>query len=138
MTLITKLIEEGVIDSSQSISIQNSINEEGKCLDQILIEELNVDPEKLFNIKKDYFIGYETFHADNTFRVDENILSYIPLDTVKRFSMVPVEIDDNGYFVDKTLFIKEIWEDADIILLLTKHSIILLVILNNYPIDFLI
>ncbi len=97
MSLITKLVEEGVIDSSQSISIQNSMDE-GDSLDKILIVDMAIDPERLMEIKKEYFSDLEVFEADKSYRLDEEILADLPLETVNRYKVVPVGISDDGYF----------------------------------------
>ena len=98
MTLITKLVEEGMIDSSQAISIQNALDE-GESIDKVLIMDMNRDAEKLMEIKKDYFSDVEVFEADKSYRIDEEVLSYIPLDSLRRYKITPIEISEDGYFV---------------------------------------
>ncbi|HIP21516.1 MAG TPA: type II/IV secretion system protein [Candidatus Pacebacteria bacterium] len=97
MSLITEFIEKGVIDNSQSISIQNSMDE-GESLDKILITDLNIEPQKVMEIKKNYFSDIDVFEADESFMVPDEILNNIPLESARRYNMVPINISEEGYF----------------------------------------
>jgi len=97
MTLLTEYIERGLVDSSKTFEIQNSLAE-GKSLDEILINEFLVEESKIFEIKREFFNDIRVLDVDDDFMVPEDVLGYIPLDTAKRFHMVPIRISEDGYF----------------------------------------
>ncbi len=97
MTLITEFMERGLISPADNQKINEALSD-GKSLDEALIEDLGIDESKIIEIKKEYFHDINFFDVDDDYMVPDEVLKYIPLDTVKRFKLVPIKISDDGYF----------------------------------------
>ncbi len=94
-SLIDKFIENKIISPEEAFSVKKEMESTSKTLDQALIG-IGIPEEKIVKIKKDFFSDIPFAEFDKNKTVPESVLNYIPEDSVKRYKIVPLGIDD-GY-----------------------------------------
>lgn len=74
------------------------MNATGKSLDELLLDS-GVDPKTLFEAKKEYFsdIPSRDFDENITEVISDEVLNYIPVDSVKRYKVVPLGLSEDGF-----------------------------------------
>ena len=96
MTLIDYFIKKRIITSDQSFSIKNEIDNSGKILDQLLLEQ-DISPKDILEVKKEYFSAFPLYIFDDIRPVSDKILSFIPIESAERYKIVPLGISSDNY-----------------------------------------
>jgi type II secretory ATPase GspE/PulE/Tfp pilus assembly ATPase PilB-like protein len=97
MSLLLELVKNNVIQNEQLDAVKNEINN-GRSLDEVLVNDFEVPAHKIFEIKREYYPDIPVIDIDHEIKRDEEFLAHIPVDTVDRFHIVPIEISEDGLF----------------------------------------
>jgi len=94
MSVLTKFVEKGIISETQMTEIENTMEREGKSVDQILVEDFGISDERVFEIKKEYYQYTPVLDIDD---VNDVVLKYIPFDNARKYFTVPLRVSEDGY-----------------------------------------
>ena len=94
MTLIEEFVKKGIINTNQAFSAEEDISNSGKSPDEVLLK-MDVDPEKIIEIKKEYFSDIDYIFFDDPKPVSESILDYIPVESADRYKIIPLGISSD-------------------------------------------
>lgn len=98
MFLIQEFIKKKIINTNEALSIEDEIFSTGKNLDSILLS-MDIDPNIIFNIKKEFFIDIPVFTCEDVVNVSKEILNYIPKESAQKHYFVPIKIENNELMI---------------------------------------
>ncbi len=98
MSLLQEFANKGIISEEELLSVEKELSSSEKTLDEVL-EEMDVTPAKIMEVKKEYFSDVPVFQYTDMDAIPENILKYIPEESVKRYKIVPLAIQDDSLVV---------------------------------------
>ena len=93
MSLIDEFVKQNIIDRADASLIEEEVDR-GKTLDEVLLAK-NVDPVRLFEIKKQYFAGFPVKEYEEE-PVPAEILRNIPEKSARHYNFVPIGQDIDG------------------------------------------
>ena len=98
MFLIQEFVKKKIINTNEALSIEDEIFSTGKNLDSILLS-MDIDPNIIFNIKKEFFIDIPVFTCEDVVNVSKEILNYIPKESAQKHYFVPIKIENNELMI---------------------------------------
>ncbi len=96
MSLINSFIEKKLISEKDIFGIELRI-EKDEILDEIL-ESYKISAEDILKIKKEYY-KIDLVEIDRTKPLDSSVLDLIPIESVKRYQVVPLYISEDDALV---------------------------------------
>lgn len=94
MSLIDELVKQNVIDRELVPELEESLKDEKKTLDQLLIDDKGIKGDALFEIKKKYYELPVRPFSDELIPAD--VLRYIPEKSAIHYAAVPLAVDVDG------------------------------------------
>lgn len=96
MTLLEEFIKENKININQASSITEEIESSGKSLDQVLLAT-SLSSKEILDVKKNYFNDIPFNNFDDPKPTPDNILDFIPVESVERYKIIPLGISADDY-----------------------------------------
>ncbi|PID83640.1 hypothetical protein CSB11_00305 [Candidatus Campbellbacteria bacterium] len=96
MTILEAIAKKKNFDRVQIENIEQEKEEKKLSYDEVLVER-GLTEEEIFDIKKEYFSSFNYKEFDKFYTISDEVMSYIPLDTVKRYHLVPLGISSDDF-----------------------------------------
>lgn len=93
MNLLALLEENTVIDATLRKSLETKASAESRSYEEVLLEA-GIPAEAIRDAVGRYF-DLPTFSIDETFRIDQDVLRYIPEESARHYKILPLRVEDS-------------------------------------------